>query len=119
MGFDDVLITDSDIDLYEQHLRKKEQRYVSMERQRCHKQRLLRELVMSNGFKPSIHLKSKWNDEIKAFISTNRIKRGKRSGTQKFLKKVSCRMVRHIPIDAIPHKGNHYRKVFDYWNQWI
>ena len=57
------------------------------------------------------NLMRKWN--------TNRIKRGKRSGAQKCLKKASCRKVRHLHTETLSPKGNHYRRVFDYWWTWL
>ena len=103
MKYEKELGVDFDIDLSEEHLRKKEKRYISMKRQKQHKQRLRYE----------------WDRELKKYVYTNRIKRGKRSGTQKWLKKASCRKVRHLQAEALPPKGNHYRKVFDYWWNWL
>ena len=119
MEYEKELGADFDIALSEEHIRKKEKRYIRMKRQKQHKQRLLYELSHCTGYKPSIWLECEWNRELKKYVYTNRIKRGKRSGTQKWLKKASCRRVRHLQAEALPPKGNHYRRVFDYWWIWI
>lgn len=119
MKYEKELGVDFDIDLSEEHLRKKEKRYISMKRQKQHKQRLLYELSHCPYYKPSIHQVLEWDRELKKYVYTNRIKRGKRSGKQKCLKKASCRKVRHLQAEALPPKGNHYRKVFDYWWNWL
>ena len=91
----------------------------SMKRQKQHKQRLLYELSHCTGYKPSIWRECKWDRELKKYVYSNRIKRGKRIGTQKCLKKASCRKVGHLQAEAFSPKGNHYRRVFDYWWTWI
>lgn len=105
MEYEKELGVDFDIDLSEEHLRKKEKRYISMKRQKQHKQRLLYELHCPI-YKPSIWREGEWDRELRKYIYTNRIKRGKRSGAQKCLKKVSCRKVRHLQAEALPPKGN-------------
>lgn len=115
MDYEKELYIDFDIGLSEEHLREKERRFVSMERQKHHKQHLLYELSHRTIYKPSIWRESKWSDEYGGFVDTNRVKRNKESKTQKQLKKASCRAVRHLPTEALPPKGNHYRKIFDYW----
>ena len=110
---------DFDIALSEEHIRKKGKRYISMKRQKQHKQRLLYELSHCTGYKPSIWRECKWDRELKKYVYSNRIKRGKRIGTQKCLKKASCRKVGHLQAEAFSPKGNHYRRVFDYWWTWI
>ena len=89
MEYEKELGVDFDIALSEEHIRKKEKRYISMKRQKQHKQRLLYELSHCTGYKPSIWRECKWDRELKKYVYTNRIKRGKRSGAQKCLKKAS------------------------------
>lgn len=110
---------DLDTALSEEHIRKKEKRCISMKKQKQHKQRLLYELSHRAGYRPSIWRECKWDHDLKKYIYTDRIKRGKRSDIQKCLKKASCRKVRHLQPEALPPKGNHYRRVFDYWWTWI
>ena len=105
---------DFDTAISEKHIRKKGKRYISMKKQKQHKQRLLYELSHCTGYKPSIWRECKWDRELKKYVYTNRIKRGKRSDAQKCLKKASCRKVRHLQTGILPPKGNHYRRVFDY-----
>lgn len=119
MKYEKELEMDFDIALSEEHIRKKGKRYISMKRQKQHKQRLLYELSHCTGYKPSIWRECKWDRELKKYVYTNRIKRGKRSGAQKCLKKASCRKVRYLQTGTLPPKGNHYRRVFDYWWTWI
>lgn len=114
MGYEDY-----EPDLFADHLLKKEKRLRSMERQQHHKQRLLNGLSHSYFFKPSIWRESKWDEKLEEYVDTNRVKRSKTSHMQKCMKKTSQRIVRHLPLDALPPKGNHYRKVFDYWWTWI
>ena len=54
MKYEKELEADFDIALSEDHIRKKEKRYISMKRQKQHKQRLLYELSHCTGYKPSI-----------------------------------------------------------------
>lgn len=119
MEYEKELKMDFDIAFSENHIRKKEKRYTSLKRQKQHKQRLLYELSHCTGYKPSIWRERKWNQELKKFVDTNRIKQGRNSGMQKSLKKASCRKVRHFQMEALPTKGNHYRRVFDYWWNWF
>lgn len=118
MEFEEGLFLDFSINLSEEHLNQKEKRFRSMERQKHHRGRLLNELSCSHRYKPSIWRDVKL-DEHGDYIYTNRVKRNKNSKMQKQLKKASCRKIRHLPNDTIPHKGNHYKKVFDYWWNWI
>ena len=106
-------------DLSGEHLRRKEKRIASMKKQECRRQRLLHELANSRYCKPSIWAATKWDRETGDFVDANRVKRSRDSKTQRQLKKKSTRKVRHLPADALPPKGNHYRKVFDYWWIWI
>ncbi len=119
MKYEKELEMDFGIVLSEEHIRKKGKRYISMKRQKQHKQRLLYELSHCTGYKPSIWRECKWDRDLKKYVYTNRIKRGKRSGAQKCLKKASCRKVRHLHTETLLPKGNHYRRVFDYWWTWI
>ena len=114
----ETVFDESDTGLSEEHLRDKRKRFVSRERQRHHRQRLLCELSHGNCCKPSIWRECKWDDALGTFVDTHRIRRGKRSSTQKILKKASCRTVRHLPAEPWP-KGNYYRKIFDYWWIWL
>ena len=112
-------LQDTDMNLSNEHLLNKEKRAVSMERQKTRKRRLLNGLSHSRYFKPSIWRESVWDEERGDFFDTNRVKRHKNSKTQKWLKKTSKRTIRHLPFEALPPKGNYYRKVFDYWWIWI
>ena len=116
--FEENEIQDADLNLSVEHLLDKEKRVVSMERQKSRKRRLLNGLSQS-GYKPSIGRGLKWDEELDEYIYTDRVKRQKNSKCQKGLKKISERTVRHLPFEALPPKGNHYRKVFDYWWIWI
>lgn len=51
MKYEKELGVDFDIALSEEHIRKKEKRYISMKRQKQHKQRLLYELSHCTGYK--------------------------------------------------------------------
>lgn len=119
MNYEKELGVDFDIALSEEHIRKNGKHYISMKRQKQHKQSLLYELSHCTGYKPSIWRECKWDRELRKYVYTNRIKRGKRSGAQKCLKKVTCRKVRHLQTGTLPPKGNHYRRVFGYWWTWI
>ena len=46
------------------------------------------------------------------------IRRYKNSNIQCRLKKCSKHIVRCIPPDVLPPKGNQYRRAFDYWWIW-
>ena len=119
MEYEEEYFPGEDADLSKERLLKKEKRAISIMRQKKRKRKLLRELQQTNWFKPSIFVGWKWCEETGDFEYTGRIKRGKHSGTQKWLKRTSKRMIRHLPPGALPPKGNHYRKVFDYWNTWL
>lgn len=119
MEYEKKLKMDFDIAFSEDHIRKKEKRYASLKRQKQHKQRLLYELSHCAGYKPSIWREHQWDQELKDFVDTNRIKRGKNSDIQKSLKKATSRRVRHFQMNAFPPKGNYYRRLFDYWWIWI
>ena len=118
MKYEKELGVDFDIALSEDHIRKKEKRYIGMKRQKQHKQRLLYELSHCTGYKPSIWRECKWERDLKKYIYTNRIKRGKEV-VYKNVKKASCRKVRHLHTETLLPKGNHYRRVFDYWWTWL
>ena len=107
-----------DIDLSMERLLEKEKRYVSMKRQKNHKRKLLNALLYI-GYRPSIWRKIEWGDITDEIIYTDIVQRGKNSQTQKLLKKISNRLVRRQPLDALPPKGNYHRKLFDYWWIWI
>ncbi len=117
--YDGNEIQDIDLNLSNEHLLNKEKRAVSMEQQKNRKRRLLNDLSHSRYFKPSIWRDLKWDEEFEEYLYTDRVKRQKNSKCQKRLKKTSARIVRHLPFEALPPKGNHYRKVFDYWWIWI
>lgn len=119
MEYKKKLEMDFGMALSAERIREKGKRYTSMKRQKQHKKRLLYELSHCAGYNPSIWRESKWDQELEKYVSTNRIKRERRGGTQKCLKKTSCRKVRHLQLEALPVKGNHYRKVFDYWWIWL
>ena len=111
-------IQDVDPDLSDEHLLNKEKRFVSMKRQKNRKRRLLNVLSHS-GYKPSIGRGLKWDEELEEYIYTDRVRRQKNSKCQKGLKKTSERTVRHLPFEALPPKGNYYRKAFDCWWIWM
>ena len=119
MEYEEEYIPDEEVDLSRERLSQKEKRLISITRQKKRRQRLLRGLQQTKWFKPSIFVACEWCEETEDYEYNGRIKRGKHSRTQKWLKKTSERTVRHLPPGALPPKGNHYRKVFDYWNTWL
>lgn len=111
------IFEDYDIDPFEVHLLEKEKRFKSMERQKCHKQRLTYEIRHSAGYKPSIGLVGEWKEN--EYIDEGRVWRGNRSSAQKKMKKITHHRVRKLPTDSLPRKGNRYRRVYDYWWKWF
>lgn len=63
-------------------------------------------IIEMGGFKPSLGYIS---DDGKHHLPRS-------SNTQQWLKRMSNKRVRKTPL---PHKGNGYRKAFDYWYIWF
>lgn len=97
-----------------EHRREKEKRALQIEQEKRHKERLCRELSGSGNCKLSIGVDSR----EQGFGEILLIRRYKHSNIQRRLKKCSKHIVRCIPPGGLPHKGNQYRRAFDYWWIW-
>lgn len=114
MAWEEEWICDCEPDPSVEHRREKEKRALHIEQRKGHKERLCRELSGNGNCKLSIWVDSrkKKSDEIIL------IRRYKNSNIQCRLKKCSKHIVRCIPPDVLPPKGNQYRRAFDYWWIW-
>lgn len=119
MRHEEQVIREDDTDLYEEYLRRKEMRLFRRERNKLQIERLYRKLVNSGGYKPSIGLHYEWDAIKKEYIPTKRIRYGKSSRCQQWLKKISSHKARRLSLEQLTRKGNHYRKVFDYYWEWF
>ena len=93
MAWEEEWTCDCEPDPSAEHRREKEKRALHIEQRKRHKERLCRELSGSGNCKLSIWVDSR-------------------------LKKCSKHIVRCIPPDVLPPKGNQYRRAFDYWWIW-
>ena len=112
-------IGDVDADLSKEHLRKKENRAVKMGQQERHRKRLREGLLCSGSYKPSIWVDGDWNEDFSEYVYSDKIMRGKNSRLQQGLKRIAEHVVRNLPLEALPRKGNAYKKAFDYYWEWV
>ena len=114
MAWEEEWTCDCEPDPSAEHRREKEKRALHIEQRKGHKERLCRELSGSGNCKLSIWVDSRKKKSGEIIL----IRRYKNSNIQCRLKKCSKHIVRCIPPDVLPPKGNQYRRAFDYWWRW-
>ena len=114
MAWEEEWTCDCEPDPSAEHRREKEKRALHIEQRKRHKEWLCRERSGSGNCKLSIWVDSRKKKSVEIIL----IRRYKNSNIQCRLKKCSKHIVRCIPPDVLPPKGNQYRRACDYWWIW-
>lgn len=91
------------------HNYQKTKRRISRQRQRTHNKR--HRNIALHGWYPSGYYLADYDDKENTYV-----RKGNRGSLSKYLKKVSSKQVRHLPLDKLDtNSKGAYKKVFDFW----